>query len=101
MEVKQTVTVFSIPKTDVTEVKNAVFFRFGNEKCSEPKNKVEITDNPDNESEFLVFIWTWVFRKVITFVANANVVGQFVVSKNFSETELLHEMEESNSLKES
>lgn len=46
MEVRQTVTAFSIPKTDVAEVKNSVFFRFGNEKVSEPKNKVLHNQRP-------------------------------------------------------
>lgn len=92
MEVKQTVVVFSIPKSDVTEVRNSVFFRFGNEKVSEPKNKVEITDDPDDPSQFLVFIWKWVLEKVITLVANADKQGEFIVSKNFSDIELLHAM---------
>lgn len=90
MEVKQTVVVFSIPKVDVSEVKNSVFFRFGNEKVSEPRNKVEITDSPDDASEFYVFIWKWVFEKVPTFVANANKLGEFFVKKQFSDTELLY-----------
>lgn len=96
MEVKQTVVVFSIPKADVTEVKNSVFFRFGNEKVSEPKNKVEITDDPDDASQFLVFIWKWVFEKVITLVANADKLGEFMVSKHFSDIELLHAMHSQN-----
>lgn len=92
MEVKQTVVVFSIPKVDVTEVKNSVFFRFGNEKVSEPRNKVELADDPDDASQFLVFIWKWVFEKVITLVANAHKLGEFTVAKQFTDTELLHAM---------
>lgn len=94
MEVKQTVVVFSISKADVSEVKNSVFFRFGNEKVSEPRNKVEITDDPDDASAFYVFIWKWVFEKVPTFVANANKLGEFFVKKQFTDTELLHAMHE-------
>lgn len=96
MEVKQTVVVFSIPKVDVSEVRNSIFFRFGNEKVSEPRNKVEITDDPDDASQFLVFIWKWVFEKVPTFVANANKLGEFFVKKQFTDIELLHAMHEEN-----
>lgn len=92
MEVKQTVVVFSIPKADVIEVKNSVFFRFGNEKVSEPRNKVEIIDDPDDASQFLVFIWKWVFEKVVTLVANANKLGEFTATKCITDTELLHAM---------
>lgn len=92
MEVKQTVVVFSIPKEDVAEVKNSVFFRFGNEKVSEPKNKVCITESPDEEGEYMVFIWKWVFEKVPTLVANANKLGEFYVSKEFTDGELLSAM---------
>lgn len=88
MEVRQTVVLFSIPKADVAEVKSSVFFRFGNEKVSEPKNKIAITDDPDDSSRNYVFIWKWVFEKVPTFVANADKRCEFYVSKTVSVEEL-------------
>ena len=93
MEVRQTVVLFSIPKTDVAEVKSSVFFRFGNEKVSEPKNKIAITDDPDDSSRNYVFIWKWVFEKIPTLVANADKRCEFYVSKNVSVEELNHAIE--------
>lgn len=88
MNVKQTVVVFSIPKADVAEVKASVFFRFGNEKVSEPKNKICITDDPDDASRNYVFMWKWVFEKVPTLVANADKRGEFYITKNVRLEEL-------------
>ena len=92
MEVRQTVVLFSIPKADVSKVKSSVFFRFGNEKVSEPKNKIAITDDPDDGSRNYVFIWKWVFKKVPTLVANADKRCEFYVSKNVSIKELKFSM---------
>lgn len=92
MTVKQTVVAFLIPKADVKELDECFFFKFGEEEVSEPKNKVAVLDvmnTPDESQPYvMVFVWKWIFEKVMVLKRCAKVVGEFYVEKVFTEKEL-------------
>ena len=89
MTVRQTCVKFCVPKKDVNILDKVVFFHFGEEEVGVPKAKMEILDSKDDNLNYNILIWKWVFMKSPVLVKNVEYNDEFIVEHEFSIDELI------------
>lgn len=89
MIVRQTCVKFSIPKKDVNILERVVFFHFGKEEVGVPKVKMEILESRNDDFNYNILMWKWVFMKSPVLVKNVEYNDEFIVEHEFTIDELI------------